>query len=101
MTIDEAILYMNAYKMRLVNSIGNGLDKDIEAFDIAINALEQNRWIPVSENPKEYGKYLTYHADGMMYVGSFSEYGWGFGHYVKDVLAYMLLPEPYRGGEGE
>lgn len=94
MTIDEAIKY---FKRHIDLYCVTGICREAE--ELSINVLEQNRWIPVSENPKEYGKYLTYHADGMMYVGSFSEYGWGFGHYVKDVLAYMPLPEPYRGGE--
>lgn len=42
MTKEEAILYMYLYRQRLVESVGN-LDKDIRAYDIAINALEQQK----------------------------------------------------------
>ena len=36
MTIDEAILYMELYKSILVNSVSDGIEKDIEAYDTAI-----------------------------------------------------------------
>ena len=41
MTREEAILYMTLYRQRLVSSVGD-LDADIEAFDIAIEALQTN-----------------------------------------------------------
>lgn len=41
MTIDEAIIYMRGYQNKLKTSVSLGLDKDIEAYNIAINALEQ------------------------------------------------------------
>lgn len=41
MTNEEAIFFMTLYKQRLEASISNGMDKDIEAFDTAIKALEQ------------------------------------------------------------
>ena len=40
MTIDEAILYMTLYCQKLVGSVSD-LDKDIEAYDMAIKALKQ------------------------------------------------------------
>ena len=54
-------------------------------------------WVPVSEKPpEEHGRYLTYHADGSMFVGAYSEdYEWGYGHYVAKVIAWMPLPTPY------
>lgn len=41
MTNEEAIFFMTLYKQRLEASISNDMDKDIEAFDTAIKALEQ------------------------------------------------------------
>lgn len=41
MTREEAINYMRAYQERLKQSVSIGLDKDIEAYDMAIEALEQ------------------------------------------------------------
>lgn len=41
MTNEEAIFFMTLYKQRLEASISNEMDKDIEAFDTAIKALEQ------------------------------------------------------------
>lgn len=41
MTIDEAIIYMRGYQNKLKTSVSLGLDKDIEAYDMAIDALKQ------------------------------------------------------------
>lgn len=38
---EEAIKIIKAYKDRLTNSCSNQLGNDIEAFDLAINALEE------------------------------------------------------------
>lgn len=40
MTREEAILYMTLYRQELVGSVSD-LDKDIEAYDMAIDALKQ------------------------------------------------------------
>ena len=40
MRVDEAILYMTLYRQKLVGSVSD-LDKDIEAYDMAIKALKQ------------------------------------------------------------
>ena len=54
MTNEEAIEVMKAYRDRLINSASNQLDGDIEAFDIAIKALEQGskmgHWLYSGEN---------------------------------------------------
>ena len=52
MAIDEAILILEAYKQRLVNSVTIGLDEDIEAYDMAIMALEY-----MHEDWEEYEEY--------------------------------------------
>lgn len=41
MTREEAILYMSLYKKKLEDSVSNGLEEDIEAFNMAIKALKQ------------------------------------------------------------
>ena len=42
MTREEAIEVIKAYRDKLTNSASNQLDGDIEAFEMAIQALEQN-----------------------------------------------------------
>ena len=41
MTNEEVIEIMEAYRDKLINSVSNQLDKDIEAFDMAIQSLSQ------------------------------------------------------------
>ena len=40
MTVDEAMFYMILYRQKLIDSVSD-LDKDIEAYNMAIRALEQ------------------------------------------------------------
>lgn len=40
MTIDDAILYMELYKRKLFDSVSD-LDRDIEAYDIAISVMRK------------------------------------------------------------
>lgn len=40
MTREEASVILTEYRKKLINSVSNQLDKDIEAFDMAIQALE-------------------------------------------------------------
>lgn len=58
-------------------------------------ALEQTRWIPVSERLPEDGKYLICTYDGyiatIMYDRSM---GWLLNY---NIIAWMPLPEPYKG----
>ena len=41
MTREEAALCMRLYQMQIKGSVSIGIEKDIEAFDMAIRALEQ------------------------------------------------------------
>lgn len=41
MTIDKSILYMSLYKQRLEESISDGLEEDIEAYDVAITSMRK------------------------------------------------------------
>jgi hypothetical protein len=91
MTTEEAIKWLKVEQC-CVSEEGNGKEL-IEAYDMAIKALEQTKWIPVSEKPQE-GRYLcTYeHCDGKCIdFGSFDGDVW----YIKPI-AYMPLPEPYK-----
>lgn len=42
MTNKEAIEILKLYRKRLTDSVSNQLDKDIEAFEMAIEALKEN-----------------------------------------------------------
>ena len=55
MTIDDATLYMELYKRKLFNSVSD-LEKDIEAYDIAIKTMRKYQKIVniVSLNDEEF-----------------------------------------------
>ena len=65
----------------------------------------EQKWIPCSERlPEEYGNYLITTHDGNVDIGTIDpkkKYVWsacdsdGF-YWLRDVLAWMPLPEPYR-----
>lgn len=73
----------------------------VEALDMAIKALEQTKWIPVSERlPEVDGRYLTTCSK----IGKW-EVDWNIWYnepkpswlWEQGVTAWMPLPEPYRG----
>lgn len=106
MTNEEAIKHFEDMKK------GIFLYNPNELFDMAIKALEQTMWIPVSERlPKEPGHYLVTMKHGDI---SFVEQRWydgeGYNEYVdyfwrnsSNITAWMPLPEPYKieGSDGE
>ncbi len=63
-----------------------------------------NKWIPVGERlPEEDGEYLAtiYDMDEnheYMDIAEFEDGKWQYKNFIK-VLAWMPLPEPYKGGE--
>jgi hypothetical protein len=85
-------------------------DNTVEAHKMAIKALEQTTWIPVSEPPKELGTYLI-QTDGEPYMCQcrwtdvnpfWTDYKtkphWNIfdlPQYSK-VVAWMSLPQPYK-----
>ena len=86
----------------------------IEALDLAIKALEQTRWISVSEPPKEDGKYLVsrkneeniwveeaYYSttSRTTFPKGFSIIKDNFSWRINNVIAWMPLPEPYTESE--
>lgn len=82
------------------------VDEECEALDMAINALEQTRWIPVSERlpekPDNYpycGIYRIYFLVSLA-SGCVKTLGYEFDRDEwqvtgSPVIAWMPLPEPY------
>ena len=75
-----------------------------EAYDMAIEALEQPKWewIPCSEmlpDGRLNKSYLVQDKDGRLAVGTYTNWGWMFGHYMNDPVAWMPLPKPYERKE--
>lgn len=75
------------------------------AIDLAIKALEQTMWIPVSERlPEEPGHYLvTMKHNDISFVDQNWYDGEGNNEYMDDfwrnssnITAWMPLPEPYK-----
>jgi len=105
MTREETIEYNKNLReyMRLTdkNSEYKFLKGNYEALDIAIKALEQTRWIPVSERlPDDYIHVLcqfTLGGMGECYLahGVFHVVG-GLVMTCNEVIAWMPLPEPYK-----
>ena len=97
MTNEEAIKAIKA------NYPSGGYEDLRKALDMAIKALEDSRWIPVTERlPEEIGDYIVTKIDdenekviGLCY---FSFCGWTTH---KDVTAWMPLPKPYEEGAEE
>lgn len=90
MTKEEAVK-----RLETLIDFSDGLD--IRALNMAIKALEQTRWIPVSEEPKEQGSYITTIKYGDKYaVGQRYYHGKYVGWEDSCVIAYMPLPQPYK-----
>ena len=105
MTTDEAISelgYMLDYHLR-TNGHHNVTKAD-EALTMAIEALKGEQWIPVSKRmPEEFGWYCITHKDWDNSDVAFWEKRWlnGQGTVVKDVIAWMPIPEPYKEQQNE
>lgn len=74
--------------------------KRVEAFDMAITALEQTRWIPCTERlPKTNDIYLvSMHSYGLPtrdIDGYIQQTDKKWEVYGNKVIAWMPLPEPY------
>ena len=59
MTREEAIEVMKAYRDKLLNSVSNQLDGDIEALNMAISALEQEPCEEFINVPRKALKYIS------------------------------------------
>ena len=61
--------------------------------------FEEVKWIPVSEAlPEDRQKVLCVNKHGEMMVGGYmTDYGMTFPCYFEKPIAWMPLPEPWRG----
>lgn len=96
MTKEEAIKAIKA------NYPSGGYERLCEALDMAIEALDDSRWIPVTERlPDEEGAYIVTVRDifGNGYVTREWFYGneWSYSF----VTAWMPLLEPYKAESEE
>ena len=89
MTREEAIEVIKAYKDKLTNSASNQLDGDIEAFDMAIKALEQE--------PKT-GHWMEHDCESLREMGYYrcSECNHGYQRYERGVRKSEV---PYINGQ--
>ena len=93
MTNEEAIKAIRA------NYPSGGYEDLCEALEMAIKALEESRWIPVTERlPEKEGYYLTTKIIdfdepilGMTYYRK--EWGWSTSY---KITAWAELPKPYE-----
>ncbi len=71
---------------------------DIEAIEIAIEALKKSEWISCSERlPEEVGLYLvSMHRLGYPQRGIDGFVHGKWERYGNNVIAWMPLPEPYK-----
>ena len=93
---------------------GSGYPYDAPCFGYETED-DESKWIPVTEEPKKSGKYLvtavisfipghvddpnTYEAVTMAtYLADAKGSNKWWGYNVEKVLAWMPLPEPYKGG---
>lgn len=108
-TITQRTLYFIVENMRIEKSI----DEDsYKLFKQAIKALEYIRWIPCNERPpKESGNYLVTfggtHLIGIDFYSTEEDARRDFEEYYEEyigwrshnVLAWQLLPKPYKESE--
>ena len=88
--------------VNLDEAIRNDEFKVIRFADVPEPKIE-NRWIPVTERlPEEYGRYLVTVdskaiKEKLVAADDYFPYGWD--DYRDDVVAWMPLPEPWKGEE--
>ena len=108
MNKEEAIKLLICEKVCVEDVDGNiGGERVRQAYDMAIEAL-QDDWIPVSERlPEKNGNYIVSLEDavdtyarffnGKWFMPLFGSIAREYGEY--EVIAWMPLPEPYKGGD--
>ena len=76
---------------------------EIECLEMSIKALEQTRWIPVSERlPDKYTYTLWCASSGCVRSDYFNGEFWEDAKkYYYEVIAWMPLPEPYKAESEE
>ena len=115
MTREEAIERIKQNKVAAEYYGGVTYIEDIEAFDMAIEALKAQEWIPCSERPpEEIGFYFVTEQNfgrckeaEWHEVVSHTSYYYGDGKWddrfylddVSNITAWIPLPKPYKEGE--
>lgn len=98
-SIDEAIKILSNYGVFGCGYCHQGGDEVEEAFDMAIKALKNSRWIPMSERPPKVGQYVLVSMD-MNYVATATFQGdyWEstFDLDWEEVVAWMESPKPFE-----
>lgn len=62
----------------------------------------QGEWIPCSERlPNVFQKAVVCNIHGGMMIGAYTEFGWMFPCYFEKPIAWMPLPEPWKGADYE
>ena len=99
---EEAIRRLSVYS----STNGSGLCTDEqhnEAKQIAIEAIEQTRWIPVSESLPEEDEWVLITFDDDIEIASLDDDGWCYSSVGNDdwiaehpPVAWMPLPQPYK-----
>lgn len=119
MTLEEVTILKEAIKrlkevIKEVRSTIQPFLYDNEAIDYIIKALEQPKWIPVSERlPEDRKEKLVYLSSNRITIAKYSSriiplapyksMGWGYEpkyHFIdfetEEVIAWMPLPDPYK-----
>jgi hypothetical protein len=108
MTVDEAIELLKDKRFE-INCKVNGTTQFSKALEMAIEALEQTEWIPVSEKmPPIAQRVLVSATNGEVLIARYHSFDkWTFEPtgisyaYNKDsVVAWMPLPQPYKAESG-
>jgi len=104
MTDNEIIKFLQSKQIPQCGDKEYTADEEYEAYQGAINALEQTTWIPVREKlPEEKIAVLVWCPERKnIYCACLEENQWWiFGAYFQkvefEVIAWMPLPEPYKG----
>lgn len=102
MTNEEAIAILKREFSECKDTISVYARKRKKAFDMAIKALEQTRWIPVSERLPEVGEKVLCHCQANIYeVLKLTVDGWyhdkNHCYMLGFVIEWMPLPQPYKG----
>lgn len=96
--------FMEQYKMVDTEQIYSNGTEYVPIFRMEqwfAHQADTPRWIPVAERlPEESGEYLVT-IRSMLYISWFykDDGVWSFRN--ADLMAWMPLPEPYKGGEEE
>ena len=74
------------------------IDAIVDEIENLPSAEPEPKWIPVTEAlPQNYEQIICIDSRGVMMIGMYGEYGWTFPCYMTEPVAWMPLPERWRG----